>query len=79
MSQLIKITIEQITCHKRSEFKGRADNIYLQRAGQLDRFWPQNKKSENIRLGETLRPLFCEQYYKPYKPMTIELWEYDPG
>lgn len=33
MSELIKITIETITCHKRSEFKGRADNIYLKQRG----------------------------------------------
>lgn len=76
MSERIKITIERITCHKRSEFKGRRDNIYLKAGG--NKLWPQGSKASNIRLGETIYPNYsC--YYQPSQTITIELWEYDPG
>lgn len=76
MSKNITITIESITCHRRSEFKGRKDNIYLQSGG--NKLLPPGSNARNIRLGETIYPNYsC--YYQPHQTVTLELWEYDAG
>ncbi|NES06334.1 MAG: tetratricopeptide repeat protein [Okeania sp. SIO2F4] len=77
MSEMIQITIEKITCHKRSEFKGRKDNIYLKQAGG-NKLWPQGEKAYNIKLRETIYPNYSH-YYQPSGTITLELWEYDAG
>ena len=77
MSEMIKITIEKITCHKRSEFKGRKDNIYLKQMGG-NKLWPQEDKAYNIKLRETIYPNYSH-YYQPSGTITLELWEYDAG
>ena len=64
MSELIKVTIKEIHCIKRSEFKGRADEIYLKQRGSHEWLWPTHKRAERIKKGHSLQPDF-HYYYRP--------------
>ena len=81
MSEWITVTIKEIQCIKRSEFKGRADEIYLKQRGSDLNLWPSpshEAKTKRITKGETVYPN-CNCFYKPEDKngTTIELWEHD--
>lgn len=77
MSELVTVTIKEIHCIKRSEFKGRADEIYLKHRGSDNWLWPIHARAEKIKKGHSVYPNF-HYYYKPVDGnVTLELWEHD--
>ena len=77
MSEWITVTIKEIHCIERSEFKGRSDEIYLKQRDSHEWLWPTGKRAERIKAGHALSPGF-HYYYSPNDTdATLELWEHD--
>ena len=77
MNESITVTIKEIHCIKRSEFKGRSDEIYLKHRGSHEWLWPTHARAEKIRKGHSVYPNF-DYYYRPVSGnVTLELWEHD--